>query len=199
MSLFSDVHHIAVSQNAIALALAALRVQLDKQTDLLERIAEGVNPKVVGIVAVPQPPHPRESFIMAKMQCKLEKSTGLKSAGQVRKAKAGDPVPSLVLLDTQDGAFTIFGVNHVGDKMDISGVATLGDVASDNPAVLTVDAPAGMTAQTHGLTAGTANVTVTATWNDGSVGPFTITIPATVSTDPTVTGLAVEFGPPTVR
>jgi hypothetical protein len=44
-------------------------------------------------------------------------------------------------------------------------------------------------------------VTVTATWNDpaAGIGPFSLTIPATVSTDPTVVGLAVEFDTPTVR
>jgi hypothetical protein len=213
MSIFSDVAQIRRDLEAVkarqAADFAAIRLLLinlgsdaGEAVALLEDIAEiaaKLDPTAVGIVAVPKSPHPRESH-MANMTCTVEKKSGMKAGAPAAKAKAGDPPPSsLVLFDTEDGKFTIFGRNKAGTKLDISAVATLGDVTSDNPAVLTVDPPQGMTDQTHGVAAGTATVSVTATWNDGSVGPYTLTIPATVSTDPKVTGLLVEFDTPTVR
>lgn len=127
---------------------------------------------------------------------KCVKSSGMKAA---KPTKAGDPVPSYLLQDNQDGSFTVLGADSQGAQLDISSVATLTPApTSDNTAVATVDAPNGMTVACHGLTPGTANVTVTATWNDGSVGPFVITVPVTVGAGP-ATGLAVTFGVPTIR
>jgi len=129
----------------------------------------------------------------------LKKSHGRKAGP---KAKAGDPIPNYGLLDNEDGSFTILGLRADGTTADISAIASLTPPpVSDNPAVLTVDPPAGMTDQCHGLSAGTANVACTATWNDGSVGPFNLTVPCTVAAHPPgpITGLAVTFGVPTVR
>lgn len=114
------------------------------------------------------------------------------------KAKAGDPPPAgFSLNDNQDDTFTISGVTGSGSTVDISAVATI-SVTSSDTSVLSVDAPTGMTGTVHGLKAGTATVTIVATWNDGSVGPFTITVDVTVSQSP-VTGIVISWGTPTVR
>ncbi len=94
------------------------------------------------------------------------------------------------LLDGGSGTFTTFGTDQSGSQVDISGVATLTAV-SDNPS-LVVDPPAGMVVKmTPPATgAGSANVLFTATWNDGSIGPFTFT--AQVSWDGgAITGITV--------
>ncbi len=123
----------------------------------------------------------------------VKKSSHLKSAAKGAKLKAGD----FLLTDAEDGSYTVTGADAAGASVDISAVATI-TADSDNAAVLTADLPTGMTGAVHGLTPGTANLTIVATWGDGSVGPFTITVPCTVTTGP-VTGLVVEFGPPTIR
>ncbi len=125
--------------------------------------------------------------------CKLLKKSqgGMKAArGQ---AKAGD----FSLLDNEDDTGTVNGVNAAGNPVDISNVATI-TVTSDNPAVLSVDPPQGTTFKVHGATPGTCNLSIVATWNDGTVGPFTITEPMTVSAGGP-TGVKVDWGTPTVR
>lgn len=111
-------------------------------------------------------------------------------------AKVGDVADSFVLEDNQDGSFTVFGVSKAGNKVDISSVATLA-VTSSDPAIVTVDAPEGMRVATHAVgPTGSVTLTITATWNDGSVGPFSIDLPGTVMGGP-VSGLIVDFGTPT--
>lgn len=126
---------------------------------------------------------------------KVKKSAGMRAG---KPLKAGDPDPaSYILLDSDDGSFTIQGKDAAGAVVDISEVATL-TVSSDTPAVLTVDTPSGMSCACHGVTPGTAQVTAVATWTDGSVGPFTISFTATVGAGP-ATGLVITFGTPTIR
>lgn len=119
------------------------------------------------------------------------------SAAPVKKAKVGDPIAVFTMQDNQDDTCTVQGVDAAGAAVDISAVATITAV-SDNPAVLTVDSPVGMTFKEHGVAPGSANVTVVATWGDGSVGPFTFTLPDTVTAGP-ATGLLITHGTPTVR
>ncbi len=123
---------------------------------------------------------------------KLQKGK-LKAAVKGGKPKAGD----FILIDNQDNTYSVHGVDAGGNAVDISAVATLTATSSD-PAVLSADPPVGMTGAIHGLTPGTAVLTLTATWNDGSVGPFSIDAPGTVSGS-AATGLAVDFGTPTIR
>lgn len=121
--------------------------------------------------------------------------------GQPKKAtvapKAAGPLVAFVIQDNQDATFTVFGTDAAGAQVDISSVATL-TVSSDNTSVLTVDPPVGMGSTVHGVAPGSANLTITATWTDGSVGPFTITQPVTC-TGGTATGITVVFGTPTIR
>lgn len=136
---------------------------------------------------------------MAKMTCKSVKAkkSSMGSSGTTR-LKVGDAPPGgFELTDFQDGSFKIRGVTQAGNAVDLDAVATLTATSSD-PAVLTVDTPAGMDVATHGVKKGTATVTVTATWNDATTGPFVLEIPCNVVDSP-VSGLVAEFGPAVVR
>lgn len=126
----------------------------------------------------------------------VKKGAGMKAGP---KAKAGDPAPaSYVLLDSQDGTVTVQGVTQSGATVDLDAVATLAATSSDDT-ILSVDPPAGMKVAVHGLKAGHAELSLTATWNDGSL-TLTITVPCDVGTTPDpVTGLVVTLGTPTVR
>jgi hypothetical protein len=121
-----------------------------------------------------------------------------RAATPVKALAAGSPAPpALVLMDVNDDSFTVQGVDAAGAPVDISAVATIA-VTSDTPTVLSVDPPVGMTCAIHALLPGTATLTITATWNDGSAGPFTVTWPITVTGGP-ATGLIITPGTPTVR
>jgi hypothetical protein len=114
------------------------------------------------------------------------------------KAQAKAALASFQIQDNQDDSFTVFGVDAAGNQVDISGVASLA-VSSDNTAILTVDAPVGMTSAMHAVgPVGTVNIVAKATWTDGSVGPFTFTLPVTVQTGP-ASGLNIVPGTPTVH
>jgi len=116
---------------------------------------------------------------------------------QLKKAALGDAIPDYVLGVNQDGSFVILGVDDKGNHVDISDVATL-TASSSDPTIVSVDPPVGMAVACHGLKPGKADLLEVATWNDGSVGPYDITVPAVSKAGP-VTGLTVEFGTPTIR
>ncbi len=120
-------------------------------------------------------------------------------AAALQKAKLGDTDTNFTILDSQDGHYTVHGHTASGKDADISAVATL-TATSDNPAVFTASTPVGMSGDVTAVAAGTANLILVATWTDGSVGPFTITVPGTVNPTPDpVTGLGVLFGTPTIH
>ncbi len=132
-----------------------------------------------------------------------------KPAAKAHKVGAKAVLTAVGLNDNQDETFTVLGQDANGSTVDISSVATLAS-SSDNTAVLTVDPPVGMTSTIHGVipspppadgtVIGTANLINVATWNDGSVGPLTQTVPCTVTAKAgTPTGLVVDFGPPVTR
>lgn len=129
-----------------------------------------------------------------KSNCKV--SIVKSSASPKRKASKGDPAAApgtFVLQDAGTGTFTVFGTDATpGDLVDISAVASLTPApTSDNPA-LTVSAPTGMavTISAPATGSGTGNVTFTATWNDGSVGPFTF-VAAVTYNGGAITGISV--------
>lgn len=98
--------------------------------------------------------------------------------------KAGTVITVFNLVDNGSGSYTVMGVDAAGNQVDISSVATLAAV-SDTPAVIAAGVTSGMT---FSVTAGTpppaigasAKITLTATWNDGSVGPFSTTVTGTI-------------------
>jgi len=134
-------------------------------------------------------------FPMAKATVSLVKKSSAKKVSKGSGAKAAGT--AFIILDNQDDTCTVQGVDAGGNPVDISTVASL-SVTSDTPAVLSVDPPNGMTFAMHGLTPGNANVTVTATWNDGSIGPFTFVLPVACSGS-AATGIVVTPGTPTSR
>jgi hypothetical protein len=137
-------------------------------------------------------PKPKISMATKSAAAKAAKAT--KTSGA-----APGPAQDFLLMDNEDSTFTVFGVDAGGNRVDISSVATLTPApTSSDTAVLTLDPPVGMTDKVHGLKPGTATITFTATWNDGSRGPFTVDWPQTVSGTP-ATGITVTPGTPTIR
>ncbi len=175
---------------------------------ILEEIDANTKPEppVVGIEITPGPPtthalNQKGDTNMGVVQVRLSKAQGLKK--MARGAK-GDLIASFVLLDNEDDTYTVSGIDAASNPVDISAVASLTPApTSDNTSVLTVDAPgaapANMTFAVHAVgPLGTANVLATATWNDGSLGPFSFTLPTTVQAGP-AGGIEIIPGAPTVR
>lgn len=118
------------------------------------------------------------------------------------KATPNALVVDFQLVDNQDDVLTILGVDAAGNTLDISQVATI-TVSSSDTSIITVDPPTGMTCAMHATgklsVPGTpVNIIVTATWNDGSKGPFTFTLPVDVVAGP-ATGVVIQPGTPTVH
>lgn len=140
---------------------------------------------------------------MSKPRVSLVKASARSFAAPLKKAGAGAaPVVDFQFLDNQDDTCTVLGVDGAGNTLDISTVATLTPApASSDTSIVTVDAPTGMTFAIHATgklsTPGTpVNIAVTATWNDGSLGPFSFTLPVDVITGGP-TGIQVIPGAPT--
>jgi len=115
-------------------------------------------------------------------------------------ARPGAAVADFNLQDNGDDTCTVLGVDKAGNPVDISQVATIASTSSDT-SILTVDPPQGVTFAMHATgklsTPGTpVQVTVTATWKDGSVGPFTFTLPVDVVAGPAA-GVEIQPGTPT--
>ena len=140
---------------------------------------------------------------MAKAKSvKLMKATKGAAPRTVKSLKVGAAAPGdFVLFDNQDDTFSVEAVDAAGNPLDISSVATLGVTSSDT-SKMTVDAPTGMTVAGHALAPTVAGspitLTFTATWNDGSVGPFSFVLPVDI-TGTVATGLTVTPGTPTTR
>jgi hypothetical protein len=131
-----------------------------------------------------------------------------RSALKGKKPAAADPkhapVDNFVLVDNEDSTCTVYGVDAAGNQVDISGVATLTPPpTSSDPTVIVVDPPVGMTFTMHATgklsTPGNpVQVTATATWNDGSAGPYVFTLPVDVVAG-TAGAIVIVPGPPTVQ
>jgi hypothetical protein len=191
----NDLHQITASLESIASSQASIAGNLQKLTDYWLG-------KAVGIDAVFAPPttrpipHEKEST-MASVKCIKASSVTRKSAAPAGAAKPKAAPGVFVLLDNEDDTFTVMGVDAGGNQVDISTVATL-TVSSDAPTILTVSPPVGMTSAVQAVgPTGAANVICVATWNDASIGPFTLNQPITVS-GTAATGLVVNFGTPTI-
>lgn len=196
-----------IRQTLVTVELLAARIDVLSAT--LARIVQIVEVPV-GLKVAPgtpvvrkeiSPPTEKESIMVKPPTVKLvKKSAGLKKAT----APVHGPVKTttdLLLFDNQDDTATVQGVDAGGNPVDISSVATI-TVSSSDTASLTVATPVGMTFSFSALkptVVGTpVNVTVTATWSDGSVGPFVVTLPVDI-TGTVATGLVVTPGTPTVR
>lgn len=192
------VHDVQRIKEALQLGIEYLG-DIASSLDLLVQYQDPS--RVTGIVARhdPKPPIPTKEF---RMQCKLVKVPKGKSFMKASvQAKRGDPTPaSFELHTTEDGGVTIFGVNDQSNQVDLTNVVTL-TVTSSDPTVATASTPTGTTFIESGVKVGSTIFTITATWNDGSVGPFSILDPVdvTLPAPGPVTGLVLVHGTPTVR
>lgn len=134
----------------------------------------------------------------AKMKFTYKKAGPGMKAAPAKKMAAGDVLTELNISDDGAGTLTVVGTTQAGNPVDISDVATI-TVSSEDTNLLTVDAPV---KTSHGYKVvgptGTTALDYTATWNDGSKGPFASKLPATIKADPNnVTGIGVvTFGKP---
>jgi hypothetical protein len=137
---------------------------------------------------------------MAK--CMFRKATSKKTYPKARK---GASIVDFVIEDDGSSVCTILGLDNAGQELDISGVATAAPPpVSADPTVITVDTPVGMTFGLHAvigapltIPGSPVNVTAGATWNDGSIGPFTFVLPCDTKAGP-AGGIIVVPGPVTV-
>jgi hypothetical protein len=109
------------------------------------------------------------------------------------------------ILPGQSDSFTVVGLDAAGNPVDLSSVASLSNLVSENTAILTVDPAVGMTSTCHTITTapggvpavGSTDVDATATWTDGSDGPFSIVQPVVVAVGP-AGSLGIQFGTPVI-
>lgn len=113
----------------------------------------------------------------------------------------GDVMNEFHFVDNGNGTYAVEGVSAAGNVVDISNVATIA-VTSADPSKVAVDPP--VSGMTFGLkavgpvTIDPVEISVVATWNDGSVGPFSFTAPATVVAGPAAGVRVVDLGTPVV-
>jgi hypothetical protein len=117
----------------------------------------------------------------------------------MRAAAAGATVAAFVLTDDpgKPGNYIVMATDAAGDQIDPSAVATIGVVAAD-PTTLTATVTGPNKFSVQGLKAtpaGTPSVaTITMTWTDGSVGPFSGDVSFTVTAGGP-TGIVVNVAP----
>lgn len=137
---------------------------------------------------------------MAKTKVSLMKKSAAKAQSRGSFAAVGDPVAEFIFFDNEDSTCEVFGVSKGGNQSDISQVATLAVVSADTSKV-TVDAPIGMKFKMSAVgpvSTTPVNISVTATWNDGSLGPFVFDLPVTVQAGP-ANSIVVVPGTPVAR
>jgi fructose 1,6-bisphosphatase len=110
-------------------------------------------------------------------------------------------VSDFKLVDNGDDSLTVMGVDKGGNDSDLTGLVDVAWSSSD-PTIVTVDAT-GVTSAMHAVgpisVPGTPVViTAVVTWKDGSVGPFTGTMPVDVIGGAAV-GLKIVPGVPTTH
>lgn len=133
---------------------------------------------------------------MSKMTAKFVKQSALR--GTTPKKVAASAVAGFNLVEGTGDDVTVGFVDSAGNPVTPASLPTLTD-SSDTPTVITVAEPNGLTFHETAVgPVGSANITVVATWADGSVGPFTITYPDTVTAGP-AGGLVINHGTPTVN
>lgn len=144
---FEDIHTIAANSA--------------RQAAALETIARFCNP-ITGIEV-------ERKATMAKLTANFKKS-----AKPARAFKAGDPVGTFTITDdpNKPGNFVVHATNLAGDILDVSAVATIG-VTADASGNATFQTTGAVSFAAQGVKQGQATATITLTWTDGSVGPFT--------------------------
>jgi hypothetical protein len=140
-----------------------------------------------------------------KIKCRTVKKAQARKPTQSASAGAqSQPMTEFEFIDNGDSTCTVHGVSAAGNPVDISSVATLTPepVSSDRTKVI-VDRPQGMTFAMHAVGPLTdpgspVIISVTATWTDGSDGPFAFDLPVDVVAGGAA-GIMVVPGPVTER
>jgi hypothetical protein len=195
-SLDAILQALTTNENATLAALSNLAGSLDTANASLAQIVKLLSAsQVTQLLVSHSTPVPIPKGVEAMLfTSKFVKHALKAAAGNV---KAG-PLAVFPLVEGTGDTVTVTGGDSANNPVDISAVATI-TVVSDTPAVLTVSAPTGMTyTESAPGPVGTANVTITATWNDGSIGPLALTYPVSVSAGPANT-LIINHGPVTVN
>lgn len=130
----------------------------------------------------------------------MVKRSAIKQSGATIKGANQAAALDFQFVDNEDSTCTVMGIDAGGNTVDISTIATLEPPpTSSNPGVVSVDPPNGMLFAMHAVgPLGTANIEVTAKWNDGSKGPFAFTLPVNVIAGQ-VSGIVVVPGTPTTH
>src|ERR1035438_3719060 len=89
------------------------------------------------------------------------------------------------LQDNGDLTWTLQGIDAAGNVGALDPTLVTLTAVSDTPAVVTEDAPVGVTGAVHvpvpaPAIGATANITIVATWTAGGTGPFTVVWPQTI-------------------
>ncbi len=117
---------------------------------------------------------------MANLKLFKNKPKFKKLAGPVKLDVLG------MFIDEHDDA-TVFGVTNAGDQVDIAGAATIG-LADSNPAACVSNVTGATTFHMQAVAVGHDDIGVTATWTDGSNGPYNETLPVDCKQDPNKVG-----------
>jgi hypothetical protein len=124
---------------------------------------------------------------MARIKCRTVKKAQQPSRQMMSASAAASagPMTEFEFIDNGDSTCTVNGVSSAGNPVDISAVATLDPPpVSSDAAKVVVDPPQGMTFAMHAVGPLTNNnpviITTTATWNDGSQGPYSFDLPVEV-------------------
>lgn len=160
MHLGEDIHEFTQAWVSIAHSFAQL--------------VDCLCPKIVGV-----------GFVVSSQKGKttMAKFTAVKATAGAKKAtpfKHGAvKAPGDFQLSVDDtGKITALGVDDHGNQVDISTVATMTTAAVDNPALATIDTPTGVSVLLHPVgSTGSIIFSATITWNDGSIGPFSGSVP----------------------
>jgi hypothetical protein len=123
----------------------------------------------------------------------VQKATMPRTAAAAAPKKA-DP-GAFVIVDNGSGDFQVMGADAAGFPVDISSVATITSVSQD-AGKLTANVTGANTFHVAGVAPGSGVIVlVTATWNDGSIGPFSVNQPFDITGGPAV-GITVTPLPP---
>lgn len=155
--LLTDIHRIAAACEKQAAAL-------EKSQACICTIEKLLNP-ITGIEVDPQ----KKGRVPMAGKLKTAFKKGAKAA---KKFRAGDQVGSFTITDDPNtpNGYKVMATNLAGDILDVSDVASIVVTADNGNASFSVQGPTTFTAQ--GLAQGDCTATITLTWTDGSVGPF---------------------------
>lgn len=199
-SALAQIEAAQTATNTSLESLVAAQAQTNVKLDQLIAMFAANPAAAVALQATFNPPTVRKESVM---QFKLFKKSALPKKAMAAHPKA-TAVTGVGLLDNEDDTFTVTGIDAQGFPTDISALVTLTD-SSDAPTVFTVDPPVGMGSTVHGLTPGSGNLLIAATYIPVAAPgttppPLNLSVPTTISHKAgPATGLSATFGTPVAR